>query len=158
MDPATAIATATAAYSAVKKLVAAGRGIEDTFGQLGKWYGAIADLNEAERKAKSPPLFKKLVAAKSVEQEALEVYAAKKKALEQEKELRVLLMYTYGPTGYSELVTLRRQIRERREREVYAQQRRRRAFFWGVLQSIGIGVLLLITYYLYDFLIKLLQS
>lgn len=158
MDPATAIATATAAFGAVKKLVKAGRSIEDTFGQLGRWYGAIADLNEAERKSKNPPLFKKLVAAKSVEQEALEVYAAKKKALEQEKELRVLLMYTYGPTGYSELVSLRRQIRERREREIYAQQRRRRAFFWGLIQLIAIGVMLLSIYYLYDFLFNIIQS
>ena len=108
MDPATAIATATAAFGAVKKLVAAGRSMEDTFGQLGKWYGAIADWNEADRKSKNPPLFKKLVASKSVEQEALEVYAAKKRALQQEKELRELLLYSYGPTGYKELVDLRR--------------------------------------------------
>jgi len=156
MDPATAIATATAAFGAVKKLVAAGRSMEDTFGQLGKWYGAIADLNEAERKAKSPPLFKKLVAAKSVEQEALEVYAAKKRALQQETELRELLMYTYGIDGYKELVDLRRQIRERREKEIYAQQRRRQAFFWGAIQTVGICVLLGITYQLYAFLINLI--
>lgn len=156
MDPATAIATATAAFGAVKKLVAAGRSMEDTFGQLGKWYGAIADLNEAERKSKNPPLFKKLVAAKSVEQEALEVYAAKKRALQQETELRELLMYTYGIDGYKELVDLRRQIRERREKEVYAQQRRRQAFFWGAIQSIGICVLLAATYKLYAFLISLI--
>lgn len=156
MDPATAIATATAAFGAVKKLVAAGRSMEDTFGQLGKWYGAIADLNEAERKSKNPPLFKKLVAAKSVEQEALEVYAAKKRALQQEKELRELLMYTYGIDGYKELVDLRRQIRERREKEVYAQQRRRQAFFWTSIQTLGICILLAATYQLYAFLIGLI--
>ena len=38
IDPITAISAATAAYSGVKKLVYAGRELEDIAGQLGKWY------------------------------------------------------------------------------------------------------------------------
>ena len=136
IDPLTAIAAATSAFNAVQKLVASGQGIEKTMGQLGKWYGAIADLNEAEKLAENPPLFKKIVMGSSVEQEAMQIYGARKKAAEQEKQLRELLMYTYGINGYKELVDLRRKIKETRERTVFAQARRRKAFFWGTLQSI----------------------
>ena len=104
MDPITAIATATAAFNTVKKMVSMGRDVEETLGQIGKWYGAMSDLQEAEREANNPPLFKRIVAGRSVEEEALNIYSAKKKALAQEKELRTLLLYAYGPTGYQEFV------------------------------------------------------
>ena len=133
MDPITAITTATAAFNTVKKMVQMGRDVEDTLGQIGKWYGAISDLNEAERIAKNPPLFKKIVAGKSVEQEAMDVYAAKKRAQQQEKELRELLMYSYGPQGYQEMVDLRRRIKDQREKTIYAQARRRKNAFWMTL-------------------------
>lgn len=158
VDPVTAIATATAAFNTVKKMVQMGRDVEDTLGQVGKWYGAISDLNEAERDAKNPPLFKKIVASRSVEQEAMDVYAAKKKAQQQEKELRELLMYTYGPDGYKELVDLRRRIKNERERTIYAQARRRKQVFWGTIQSIGILLLAGVTYELYMYLFGAIQT
>lgn len=147
MDPITAITTATAAFNTVKRMVQMGRDVEDTLGQIGKWYGAISDLNEAERIVKNPPLFKKIVAGKSVEQEAMDVYAAQKRAQQQEKELRELLLYTYGPQGYQEMIDLRRRIRDRRERTIYAQARRRKNVFWLILQS---GLALLMSGALYQ--------
>jgi hypothetical protein len=42
IDPITAITAATTAYKTVQKLVAAGRDIEDTMGQLAQWYGAVS--------------------------------------------------------------------------------------------------------------------
>ena len=135
-----------------------GRDVEDTLGQVGKWYGAISDLNEAERDAKNPPLFKKIVASKSVEEEAMNVYAAKKKAVQQEKELRELLMYTYGPDGYKELVDLRRRIKNEREKTIYAQARRRKQVFWGTIQSIGVLCLAGITYKGYMLLFGAIQT
>lgn len=158
VDPVTAIATATAAFNTVKKMVQMGRDVEDTLGQVGKWYGAISDLNEAERDAKNPPLFKKIVASKSVEEEAMNVYAAKKKAVQQEKELRELLMYTYGPDGYKELVDLRRRIKNEREKTIYAQARRRKQVFWGTIQSIGVLCLAGITYKGYMLLFGAIQT
>lgn len=152
MDPITAITTATAAFNTVKKMVELGRDVEDTLGQVGKWYGAISDLNEAERNAKNPPLFKKIVASKSVEEEAMNVYAAQKKARQQEKELRELLMYSYGPQGYQELVDLRRRIKDQREKTVYAQARKRKDAFWMTLQS---GLVLLLSGALYQIFMML---
>ena len=42
---------------------------------IGRWMGALSDLDQAEREAKNPPIFKKLFAGKTVEQEAMEVFA-----------------------------------------------------------------------------------
>ena len=141
IDPVTAISIATNAFGTIKRMIAAGREVEDTLGQIGRWYGAVSDLNECQRRAENPPLFKKIVASQSVEQEAMQVYAHQKKIQQQEKELRELLMYTYGATGYKELVELRRKIKEQREKTIYAQERKRKAVFWNTIQITGILVL-----------------
>ena len=136
LDPITAIATATAAFNGVKKLVAAGRDLEDCMGQMAQWYTAISDLGEAERNVKNPPLFKKLTSRKSVEQEALEIFAHRRKAQAQEKELREIIMYAYGKDAWIELIGLRRRIRLEREKAIYAQKRKRENTFWTVITII----------------------
>tara|TARA_A100001515_G_scaffold110950_1_gene92023 strand:+ start:827 stop:1306 length:480 start_codon:yes stop_codon:yes gene_type:complete len=141
IDPITAITAATTAYKTVKKLVAAGRDVEDTMGQLAKWYGAVSDLNEAERQAKNPPLFKKLVSSKSVNQEAMELFAHKKRVQAQERDIRELLLYAYGKEAYLELMDMRKQIRAEREQAIYAQARRRKEVFWNTITFLVILVL-----------------
>jgi len=133
IDPVTAITAATAAFNGVKKLVAAGREIEDVVGQLGKWYGAAADLSRAETQRKNPPIFTKLFAGGSIEQEALEIIVHKKKLEEQEKQLQDLLNIRFGFGTWKEMVELRRKIRKEREETLYKQQERRAAFLEGVL-------------------------
>ena len=141
IDPVTAISIATNAFGTIKRMVSAGKEVEDTLSQIGRFYGAVSDLSEHRRQADNPPLFKKIVASQSVEQEAMQVYAHQKKIQQQEKELRELLMYTYGATGYKELVELRRKIKEQREKTIYAQERKRKAIFWNTIQITGILVL-----------------
>ena len=146
IDPITAVAMATSAFKTVQKLVSMGREIEDTLGQVGKWYGAVSDFNEAKRQAENPPIFRRLVASKSVEQEALEMYAHDKRIKQQETELRELLMYTYGPDAYKELLGMRRKIREQREKTLYAQERKRKAFIWNGVAFIFISIMLYSLY------------
>ena len=146
IDPITAVAMATSAFKTVQKMVSMGREIEDTLGQVGKWYGAVSDFNEAKRQAENPPIFRRLVASKSVEQEALEMYAHDKRIKQQETELRELLMYTYGPDAYKELLGMRRKIREQREKTLYAQERRRKAFIWNGVAFIFISVMVYSLY------------
>ena len=129
IDPITAISAATAAFNGVKKLVAAGREIEDVVGQLGKWYGAAADLNRAESQRKNPPIFTKLFMSGSVEEEALAIITHKKKLEEQEKQLQDMLNIRFGFGTWKEMVELRRKIRKEREETLYKQQERRKAFF-----------------------------
>jgi GrpB-like predicted nucleotidyltransferase (UPF0157 family) len=146
IDPITAVAMATSAFKTVQKMVSMGREIEDTLGQVGKWYGAVSDFNEAKRQAENPPIFRRLVASKSVEQEALEMYAHDKRIKQQETELRELLMYTYGPDAYKELLGMRRKIREQREKTLYAQERRRKAFIWNGVAFIFISIMVYSLY------------
>ena len=136
-----AIMTATAAFNGIKRVVEAGQNVEQTFQQIGKWYGAVSDFNEAKRQMENPPLFKKLVNSMSVEEEAINVYIQEKKLKEQEAQLRELLLYAYGPAAYTELTQLRRKIREDREQTVYAQERRRKAFLWNTLGWVSVGIL-----------------
>tara|TARA_B110000261_G_scaffold149455_1_gene176117 strand:- start:84 stop:563 length:480 start_codon:yes stop_codon:yes gene_type:complete len=146
IDPITAIAVATKAFNTVKRMVAAGREIEDTLTQIGAWYGAVSDFNEAKRQAQNPPLFKRLVSKKSVEQEAMDIYVQQKKVNQQENELRTLLLYTYGTNGYQELVDLRRKIREQREQTIYAQARKRKAFFWNTVALLALSAMAFAIY------------
>ena len=71
----------------------------------------------------------------------MEMFAHGKKMAQHEKELRELLMYTYGASAYQELLNMRRSIKEQREKTVYAQARRRKNFFWGIVQGVGFVVL-----------------
>ena len=146
IDPITAVAMATSAFKTVQKMVSMGREIEDTLGQVGKWYGAVSDFNEAKRQAENPPIFRRLVASKSVEQEALEMYAHDKRIKQQETELRELLMYTYGPDAYKELLGMRRKIRDQREKTLYAQERKRKAFIWNGVAFIFISIMVYSLY------------
>ena len=80
MDPITAIAAASTAFSLIKKGFAAGRDVESMYGDIGRWMGACSDVNQSVKMANNPPVFKKLFAGSSVEQEAMDSFAAKKKA------------------------------------------------------------------------------
>ena len=77
--PVSAMAAASAAFSAVKKGFEIGRDIEQMAGDLGRWMSAVSDISEAEKQAQNPPIFKKLMFKGSIEQEAMELFAAKKK-------------------------------------------------------------------------------
>ena len=59
MDPVTAMATASAAFGALKKGFAIGRDIESMASDLSRWMGALSDLDQMEKEAKNPPIFKK---------------------------------------------------------------------------------------------------
>ncbi len=70
IDPVTALATASTAFNLIKKGFQAGRDIESMGSDLGRWMGAVSDIKKSEELNKKPPLFKKLFAAGSVEEEA----------------------------------------------------------------------------------------
>ena len=76
VDPITAVATATAAFNTIKSAFAAGRDIEGMAGDLSRWMGAVSDIKKAEEYSKKPPLFKKLFASGSIEEEACLLYTS----------------------------------------------------------------------------------
>jgi len=117
---------ASKAFDAIKKGFAVGRDIEQMSGDIGRWMGAVSDVDNAEKQAKNPPLFGKLFKAGSIEEAALAAFAAKKKLEEQRYELKTFLNLTHGPGAYEELLAMEGQIRKQRQETVYKQQQMRR--------------------------------
>jgi len=122
MDPLSALAVASTAFNVIKKGFQAGRDVESMYGDIGKWMGAVSDVSHAEKMAKNPPLFKKLFKGSSVEQEAMDAFAAKKKAQAMEDELRSWINMVHGPNAWSELLKMQAKIRKERQEQLYAQQ------------------------------------
>jgi len=122
MDPVTAIAAATTAFNVIKKGFDMGRDIESMYGDMGRWMGAVSDVNQANKMAKNPPIFKKLFAGSSIEEDAMNAFAAKKKAEEMENELRTYVNLVYGPNSWNEIIKLQAKIRKDRQEQIYAQQ------------------------------------
>ena len=122
MDPVTALATASTAFNLIKKGFQMGKDVESMYGDIGRWMGAVSDVNHAEKMSKNPPLFKKLFAGSSVEQEAMDAFAAKKKAEDMEEELRNWINLTHGPNAWSDLLKMQAKIRKQRQEQLYAQQ------------------------------------
>ena len=128
IDPVTALATATSAFNLIKKGFEVGRDVESMGKDLGKWMGAMSDLKKAEEYSKKPPLFKKLFAAGSVEEEAMAAFMAKKKAEDMREQLRTLITYTRGISAWQELIKMEGDIRKKRQQMIYDQKERQKAF------------------------------
>ena len=126
IDPVTAIAGATAAFNAIKSGFNVGRDIESMSKDLGRWMNCMSDLKKAEELNKKPPLFKKLFNAGSVEEEAMQVFMAKKKAEDMREQLRQIITATRGPSAWQELIKTEADIRKKRQAMIYAQEERRR--------------------------------
>ena len=141
IDPITAVVTATAAFNTIKQGFQAGRDIEGMAGDLSRWMGAVSDIKKAEDYSKKPPLFKKLFAAGSVEEEALQAFMAKKQAEDMREELRQLISFTRGPSAWDELIRTEADIRKKRQAAIYAQQEYRQK----VIEWVMIGVASLIV-------------
>ena len=141
IDPITAVATATAAFNTIKSAFAAGRDVEGMAKDISRWMGAVSDIKKAEEYNKKPPLFKKLFAAGSVEEEAMQIFMAKKKAEDMREELRNIISFTRGPSAWTELLKTEADIRKRRQEMIYAQEERRRQ----ILEWCAIGLLVIVV-------------
>lgn len=155
IDPVSALAIATSAYKAIKKGIEMGRELEDMGGQLGTWFGAISDVKSAEEEAKDPPLFKKLIASGSVEQEAMRALFARKKIEQQEKDLRELIVWRWGTEEYTAMMRDRTKIKDTRARAAQAQRRKMRNF---IINSLTIVAFVALTGILIAFLVGIITN
>ncbi len=133
LDPVSALAIATSAYKVLKKGIEMGRELEDMGGQLGTWFSAVSDVKSAEEEAKDPPLFRKLIAKGSVEQEAMQALIARKKIEQQEKELRELIVWRWGTEEYTAMMRDRSRIKDTRAKAIQNQRRKMRKFIANTL-------------------------
>lgn len=144
MDPITitaCVSGATAALNTVKQMISAGRDLESCIGDVSRWMKMASDVDQAVKQTKNPPLFKKLFAAGSIEEEALQCYAAKKKLESQRQEMKNFLNMTYGPQAWADLIQLEGRIRKQRQEAIYKQQEKRRQ----ILEGIAIFILVLLS-------------
>ena len=131
---------ATGAFNTIKAGFAAGREIESMASDLGRWMGAVSDIKKAEEYNKKPPLFKKLFQAGSVEEEAMQIFMAKKKAEDMRAELKQIISFTRGPSAWEELLKTEGDIRKKRQKAIYDQEERRRKVLEAVAIVLGIVV------------------
>jgi hypothetical protein len=138
LDPVSALAIATSAYKVLKKGIEMGRELEDMGGQLGTWFSAVSDVKSAEEEAKDPPLFRKLIAKGSVEQEAMQALIARKKIEQQERELRELIVWRWGTEEYTAMMRDRARIKDTRAKAIQNQRRKMKKFIANTLTIIVI--------------------
>lgn len=154
MDPIILLSAATTAFNTIKKGFSIGKDIESMYSDIGKWMNAISAIDNAEKEIKNPPLFKKLIYSKSIEQEAINIFAAKKKAQEMEKELKTFIQFEYGPSGWQELVAIQAKIRKERKQAREAQQKLRKQIVEILLLTflfiIGAFIITIIAWLLYQ--------
>ncbi|MDC3339606.1 hypothetical protein OAV66_06545, partial [Planktomarina temperata] len=138
----------------VKKFVHAGQEFENVMGQMGKWYTSVSDFRKGQQMQKKPPIFRKLLAAGSVEEEALNLLIHEKKIMEMEMELRELLNFRFGFGTWDELKEMQRKIRAKREREVYRQAEAKQALINGVAITLLLGALVSMLGGIFYFILK----
>ena len=149
IDPVTlsaAVAGANAAYSAIKKAVMFGKEIEEVTGEIGKWMSAVSDIDNINRNANNPSALEKLFNG-SVEQVAMESFAAKKKISKQREELKNFIIGNYGgPRAWEELLREEGRIRKARQEAIYAKQEQKKMIRDYSIMGIAafIGAILLI--------------
>ena len=76
IDPISAMAAASAAYSGIKKAVSVGREISGMAGSISQWSKAVSDLDFLEKKAQKPPMYKMFSDTQS---NTLEIWTQKQK-------------------------------------------------------------------------------
>jgi len=118
MDPITAITVATTAYNTIKKGFEVGKEVESMAGDLGRWMNAINAVKTSHSKAKGRRFG-------SVEEEALETFAAKKKAEQMENDLRNFIVGQYGVNAWQDIIRIQADLRKKqKEAELLAAQKR----------------------------------
>tara|TARA_Y100000114_G_scaffold111461_1_gene105210 strand:+ start:50 stop:463 length:414 start_codon:yes stop_codon:yes gene_type:complete len=135
IDPITALSAASVCYTTLKKAVAVGKDVEEIYKTLSKWAGHIEDVKEVISQEKSKPgIFKKLTYKRSTTQEVFDSIIAEEKIREQEKYIREFFTANWtadwgGIQGYRKFIKMRRDIKKRREREVYNSDAKKEEFF-----------------------------
>ena len=135
-----AVSAATGAFNTIKAGFAAGREVESMATDLSRWMGAVSDIKKADEYNKKPPIFKKIFNAGSVEEEAMQIFMAKKKAEDMRNELKQLISWTRGPSAWEELLRTEADIRKKRQQAIYDQKERQRK----ILEIIAICILILV--------------
>ena len=146
MDP---ITIAMASFTAIKAGVSAGKEITSLAKDIGSLFEAIDQAKDSNDKKRSSVF-------SSANEEALDTYVNRKKAEDLENNLREIIIAARGYSGWQELVTLRKEVRLRKKKELEDKKKRNAELFekivlWGgitliALFTFGFGLLFLMYY------------
>ena len=143
MDPVTAFGVATTAYKTIVAGFKVGKQVESMSKDLGRWMSAIQTVKEGHNKKKSRVFG-------SVEEEALETFAMKKKAIEMENELRTFVNMNYGPNAWNEVIRIQAEIRrKKKEAELEAKRIQRQKLENAVIGGCVLFFIFFIIYIVY---------
>ena len=143
MDPVTAFGVATTAYKTIVAGFKVGKQVENMSKDLGRWMGAIQAVKEGHSKKKNRMFG-------SVEEEALETFAMKKKAIAMENELRTFVNYNYGPNAWNEVIQIQAQIRkEKKEAQIEAQRRQHQIVENTIIGGLVLMFIFFVVYVIY---------
>ena len=120
IEPASAIALATAAFSGIKRAVSAGKEISELGKDLSSFGKAISDLDYLGNKAKDPPLWKKV--SPKFDMSSVEIWAAQQKVKEMREELKSHISLYYGPSAWESIVAIEAEQRKMQKEAVYKRQ------------------------------------
>ena len=81
------------------------------------------------------------MSVKSIEQEAIEAFTAKKQLEQQRNDLRTFIQYSHGQSSWDELLRMEADIRKRRQKEVYDKQQ----FREKVITYVAIAVVMALS-------------
>ena len=112
----------------------------------------VSDIKKAEELNQKPPLFKKLFAAGSVEEEALQTLMAKKKTEDMRDQLKNIIMFSRGHGAWEELLKTEADIRKKRQKMIYDQEERwRKIWEWVAIGFLGLIItgFIFFMFYLY---------
>ena len=140
MDPVTAIGIATTAYKTIVSGFKVGKQVESMSKDLGRWMGAIQAVKEGHKKKKSRSFG-------SVEEEALETFAAVKEAERMERELRNFVNLSHGPNAWNEVLRIQAQIRKEKKEAMLEAKRKQRKMIENTI--IGGCVLFFVFFIIY---------
>ena len=143
MDPVTAFAVATTAYKTIVAGFKVGKQVENMSKDLGRWMGAIQAVKEGHSKKKNRMFG-------SVEEEALETFAMKKKAIAMENELRNFVNLNYGPNAWNEVIRIQADIRkQKKEAELEARRKQRQMIENTIIGGCVLFFIFFIIYIVY---------
>ena len=147
MDPVTAFGVATTAYKTIVAGFKVGKQVESMSKDLGRWMGAIQAVKEGHSKKKNRMFG-------SVEEEALEKFAIKKKAIAMENELRTFVNMNYGPNAWNEVIRIQAEIRkQKKEAELEAKRKQRQ-----IIENTIIGGLVLLFIFFVVYVVYLVMT
>ena len=139
VDPISAFGMATAAFNAIKKGFEVGRDVESMYGEIGRWMTSCETVNKEAKKAKTSGM--------SVEEEALEVFAHKKKIQAMEQELRTFVNMSHGPNAWNEVLRIQAEIRKKRKEAILAAKKKQEEMIMWTMIGVGSLCSLWVVFY-----------